>query len=353
MAAADGVYTVHTADDGSLPCSTEREALEMLQTHVDFSMDQYIDKIQPLTFRTTFVNVSVDEGRAWRDFNRAVALTAEHQHAMNALSSLLESAIRQLNSHHGVFVRLSTRSPKDAIDKLPDKAISAMAEHARAMLAARGSRQDVGMLDDNDKLIIARRAFFQCMRVHSAQEALELIMNSSRAISDLKRALDYADKIPYCMKLIVREFVDLPLHGEFRGFVCNGQLTALSQYYTDCFFSELQGRESQIVACVHPLANQVISAINRSSFVVDFVVFDDGRAQVIELNPFGVTTGACLFNWKTELRLLENGPFELRIVKEKNNSHARAQNSAWAHLLDAALSNVQSDSKSEKHCALQ
>ena len=43
----------------------------------------------------------------------------------------------------------------------------------------------------------------------SVDEALQLVMYSSRAISDMKRALDNLDISPWNMKAIVREFVGI------------------------------------------------------------------------------------------------------------------------------------------------
>lgn len=52
-------------------------------------------------------------------------------------------------------------------------------------------------------------------------------------------------------------------------------------------------------------------------YIVDFAILDDSfqNIKVIELNPFGDCTHACLFDWKEDLLQLENGPFEFRITK--------------------------------------
>ena len=126
-----------TADDGSLPFKTESENIEALQSHVDFSMDHYYEHIKRFTFPTTFVDVSITEARAWREYNRGAKLEQSQQQAMDGLLHRLEQSILESGNAGGVFVRLSTRSPKDAIDKLTDKAISAMAKEAKSMLAAR------------------------------------------------------------------------------------------------------------------------------------------------------------------------------------------------------------------------
>ncbi|KAL6063814.1 hypothetical protein QOT17_011310 [Balamuthia mandrillaris] len=50
-------------DDGSLPCKTRRQ----------FELDQYYDHIQPHTFDTRIVAFSLEEAKAWREYNRGAA----------------------------------------------------------------------------------------------------------------------------------------------------------------------------------------------------------------------------------------------------------------------------------------
>jgi hypothetical protein len=41
-------------------------------------------------------------------------------------------------------------------------------------------------------------------------------------------------------------------------------------------------------------------------------VVTDNEVLVLELNPFNVSTGACLFSWELDDEKLHNGPFEFR-----------------------------------------
>jgi hypothetical protein len=49
------------------------------------------------------------------------------------------------------------------------------------------------------------------------------------------------------LKFIVREFVQLPIEGEFRGFVSEKKLTSLSQYYCDVVFPGLFGARATAI----------------------------------------------------------------------------------------------------------
>lgn len=38
--------------------------------------------------------------------------------------------------------------------------------------------------------------------------------------------------------------------------------------------------------------------------------------MIIELNPFHIGAGACLFSWRNDRERFLNGPFELRVVEK-------------------------------------
>jgi hypothetical protein len=59
----------------------------------------------------------------------------------------------------------------------------------------------------------------------------------------------------------VREYSDLPIDGELRGIVHEGNLNGLSQYYAECFFPELVSRKDEIARCVDVDAGAVILVI--------------------------------------------------------------------------------------------
>jgi len=61
--------------------------------------------------------------------------------------------------------------------------------------------------------------------------------------------------------------------------------------------------------------NTVKHCISLTSYIIDFVVFDD-HIKIVELNPFSRTTGPCLFDWVTDAVVIENGPFEFRVNTE-------------------------------------
>ena len=132
---------------------------------------------------------------------------------------------------------MCAHSPKDAVDKMPERLAPLLEE------ALRGVPED----DQNATLIALRRAFAQTLRIHSADEALFIMSLSGRTISDVIRVrtthshhtttrhahtgspclrLDCylmqqmsshpdADQF-WDMQLVVRKFCDLPAHGATR-----------------------------------------------------------------------------------------------------------------------------------------
>jgi len=55
-----------------------------------------------------------------------------------------------------------------------------------------------------------------------------------------------------------------------------------------------------------------------TEFIIDFGLIgkDYDQVVVIELNEFMDTTDGCMFNWKVDRKILENGPFCFRLVEE-------------------------------------
>ena len=99
-----------------------------------------------------------------------------------AVRRKLRAAMVEIGEH-GCFVRLSTRSPKDAA--MPTR-------EAYEREVAR--RADVDMPEDMDAAVNSQlRAFFEvgvhALRVRDAEAALELLLTSERVHRDLQDAL--------------------------------------------------------------------------------------------------------------------------------------------------------------------
>jgi len=314
-----GIHALMTADDGSLPGNVTEENREaFLASRRLFEIDQYYESIKDFTFRTTFVQVEEEEAKAWRKDLRGALLSEEETVLLNSLKTKLSVAIQEYVSEgKKVFCRLSTRSPKDAVDKMHHRVVPLLVNELNQL--AKVEHVSVEQLDPNSKLIAIRKAFFESLSVNSPEEVMEIMEKSSRVVSDIVRALDNVDKCAWNLKLIVREFVPMPIEGEFRGFVCNGKLNGLSQYYDDCYFDYHVDNKNLITEKVLAFFEEIKNHITLESYICDFVILSDGQVKIVELNPFSEQTGACLFNWKKDKEVIENGPFQFRYNHKANS----------------------------------
>eukprot|EP01105_Mastigella_eilhardi_P021340 TRINITY_DN5162_c0_g1_i1.p1 TRINITY_DN5162_c0_g1~~TRINITY_DN5162_c0_g1_i1.p1 ORF type:complete len:178 (-),score=40.68 TRINITY_DN5162_c0_g1_i1:45-578(-) len=150
--------------------------------------------------------------------------------------------------------------------------------------------------------------------------------------------MDNVAVMPWHMKLIIREFQpQLPIEGEFRGFVCRRRLNALSQYYADCYFPSVVEHKDELAQRVlHFYEEHIRDLLPMDDYVVDFAVMDKTTIKVIELNPFGPTTGGGLFDWKVDRAIIENGPFTIRVVTDVPPTLAANRLLLWTSLLAQA-----------------
>eukprot|EP00966_Prymnesium_polylepis_P249327 5764260-Prymnesium_polylepis.2 len=290
----DGATLFVTADDGMLPLRPGETAAEVLAQRRDLELHSYFSEIEPLTFQTRFVPIDIATTEAWRIDNRGGALSAQEQARLSTLRAQVSAHVSDFAAAgHRSFVRLSTRSPKDAVDKVERLRRKAV-ELLRTRLAAAAP-------DDNAKLCALQEVTSELLSVSSAPEAFELLGMSSRCISDIVRMLDYRDALPsWDLHLIVREYRPLPPSAEFRCFVHERRLTAVSQYFCSCYYPELPAqREATLARIATFFAAQCEPRLSLQSYIIDLAVLPDAT-WIIELNPYAPTTGACLFDWAAD-----------------------------------------------------
>eukprot|EP01126_Amoeba_proteus_P044160 TRINITY_DN4890_c0_g1_i3.p1 TRINITY_DN4890_c0_g1~~TRINITY_DN4890_c0_g1_i3.p1 ORF type:complete len:173 (+),score=24.57 TRINITY_DN4890_c0_g1_i3:800-1318(+) len=80
----------------------------------------------------------------------------------------------------------------------------------------------------NDKLTALLKAALGGMRSRTAKEAIQLLTTSERIYEDLSFELENSSK--FHQFIIVREWKNIPVEHEYRGFVCGKKLNAISQF---------------------------------------------------------------------------------------------------------------------------
>ena len=277
----DGAFLFRYADDGSLPLRPGETAAQVLAQRRELELHEYCQDIESHTFATTFVPVDVATAEAWRIYNRGGALSADEQQRMTTLKAEVERHIREVmtsGASHGAFVRLSTRSPKDALENSP-----ALRKRATDLLRERLRRANLDRLTGdslaNAKLVAVQEVTSELLSVRSADEAFELLGMSSRCVSDLVRMLTHRDDLPtWDLHLIVRRFVPLPPESEFRCFVHERALTAISQYFALSYFPQLPAMREALLQRIATFVTARIPEIKLDSYIIDVAVAVPGLA---------------------------------------------------------------------------
>jgi len=272
--------------------------------------EKYYEQIEEFTFKSVLMPLTVEDIQLIYDANMEFETTKKTELDMTSIAQKIDEGIDQIrnqtNSDCEVFVRLSSRSPKDAIYHLEEF------PHLY--------KQKLQELDNQEDLFSRLHAFYKAstevMSVSSGLKATELMRKSSRIQGDLKVCLDAGET----MNLVIREFVQFPVKNELRGFVYNGVFTALTQYNNLAFFPDHLKTKDVVEQKVKELMEQFIRAMKDvlTSFIVDIVIDNQGKAWVVEVNPFGELAGSCLFGWSKDREvLLGEKKFEFRIVEER------------------------------------
>eukprot|EP00026_Physarum_polycephalum_P010267 Phypoly_transcript_10424.p1 GENE.Phypoly_transcript_10424~~Phypoly_transcript_10424.p1 ORF type:complete len:433 (+),score=73.40 Phypoly_transcript_10424:114-1301(+) len=208
-----------------------------------------------------------------------------------------------MTHHSSSFVRLSTRSPKDA-GLFDDGQFKAMVQKELIQIMEQHGKKSTEIPDPNEKLMAVFSISSKQLEVKNGEQAMGLLLESERIYTDLRHALE--KDVDWDMKFIVREFVSLDVSYEFRGFACKNTLTAISQYNNLCYYPHFQDKEQAIVDKIVEFYKTICADIKYIAYVIDFVIIGD-VVKVIEINPFGPMTGASLFNWDYNRYTVQGG----------------------------------------------
>jgi hypothetical protein len=308
----------------------ERTAQQYHTSIINTYVENWFDAIKDHTFDTVFLDLTAAQAKAinakheqWKK-NKITLEQALHDLEIDEPSfiTLREQCTNVIQSfpNKQAFVKLSSRSPKDVCDeqvfeKLYNFELETLTEEQRK---------------DNHELVLAiSRAATKMLRVESYDEVISLLVQSERVHEDFEEELYFRPE-KFGVSLVLREWwaqIDIDL--EFRAFVYDNQLNALSQYNYICYIDYIVKYHPQIVKRIKEffeIARPKLTHVN--SYIIDFTVDrhslynENIPAQdcirIIELNPFEVGTGACLFDWKTDLELFKHGPFEFRFLENRD-----------------------------------
>lgn len=288
-------------------------------------MDRWYKSLKDDTFATEFIRITKEDGLAILSHRKALCKnnlssyshitsvqTFEVPDQLIGLQTRIDDIIASLSPEAGVFVKLTTRSPKDSA-----VAIAKARNAFLTRLLSLGERPSA-----NDRLVLLAEVMTHSLRVRTGEEAIHLLMSSARVEEDLEYALnpDYND-FEKCMCLVVRKWVDIHQWAEFRGFVWEGRLTSVGQYNHPLYFPQLVERRERIKTDLERFFATVKDRIPLERYTVDFAWTED-RVYIIEVNTFdgefNASTG--LWNWEEDREQMMKGPLELRIREAEQDS---------------------------------
>ncbi|CAM2712487.1 unnamed protein product [Rotaria socialis] len=319
--------------------------------HIDFDVEAWYNILECQTFHTEFLSISPSTARAFVNYYQA-RYNSKRFFNTNDLR-LIQSIQRQLNQKifnlganrfqiNGNFIRLSSRSPKDGNPLDSQKLVQLYHQELEILKVKYPNEYDSIEGKANMQLIAYSNAQMRCLKVTNEIEALNLILSSERIFIDLLEALDcqvvHDNKTininnrklyDWSTKIIIREWNNLlDPSMEFRCFVYDSNLTAISQYNHYCKFYPLQNDTT-----VQNIKNTIIQYWQQkikplldpfkekySKYIIDIGLIENSLSNeiecvVIELNPFAQTTGPGLFHWKTDIQQLigQKDGIEIRV----------------------------------------
>ncbi|KAJ6571393.1 hypothetical protein B0H19DRAFT_1129894 [Mycena capillaripes] len=277
------------------------------------------------------------------------ALVPEEAVLLEELGARIESAIDELSvageggerNKKGCFMKLSSRSPKDAAAR------SGVFEayYARAVREAQLRAQPV---DDERKLWLLCEAEGAALRFADAASVVRALVLSERVWQDMTLAMRHRDK--WEQNVILRKWEPVPIDMEFRTFVSNGRITAISQYAYQLFSPRLNdsAQLNLAIAAIQHLFESLWPILSKQGFtrcVLDFGVIPPAEADengswrsiLIEINPFEETTDGALFSWTRERDVIE-GKAELeypvaRITEAKRTGALAMVPKGWKEVI--------------------
>ncbi|CAF1126705.1 unnamed protein product [Adineta ricciae] len=321
------------------------EQLLKRSKNVNFDVEAWYKIIKSETFHTKLLPVSPSLAQAFVNFyqTRFMLKTSLTLHDVELIQSMRHQLKEQIfNSNHTSFIRLSARSPKDGKPLDSGKIGEFYQEKLSELQAKYPNEYQTTKGKANIQTIALYYAQFHSLKVTNEDQALNLIFTSERIYHDLIEILDchevkenqvenvnHTKVFDWDNHLIIRQWNDdLDPSMEFRCFVHQSNLTAISQYNYLCKQYHLQ--DENTVKCIkatienywrtriQPLFDPYSDRY--SNYVIDIGLIENKTTNrydciVIELNPFERTTHPSLFDWIKDADQLkgETNQLEIRV----------------------------------------
>jgi hypothetical protein len=273
---------IHTKPESDQVCTTNafltNAEIKAYQTNVlNCNIENWYELIRGCTFETRFCPIYQHEAelfvnvyeRFFKDKDLAAiymldwrsALTDEQQNAHNDLETRLKKQIEECIATGGfAFVKTSSRSAKDS--PLASKQFKQLYHDYLVHLKAP---------NENEQIVCLLKAAFECLRIENAHQAIDMFIKSERIYQDMILALDNPTR--FNENFVIRKFHDIDVDMEFRGFVYDWKLNALSQYNYLIFSQRIHESQVEIQnRILEFFHNTVLLKLKQGGFSPDFVI---------------------------------------------------------------------------------
>ena len=283
--------------------------------NTSFNIDVWYPLLQDLTFKSYFIPLERKEANAmYKYYNKRYLsrgeITYKEVEILNNLENKIDTFIKNNEnlSKNGAFIRLSGRSPKDGdgfdLKKFYNEYLNNLNKLSKEL--------NIDKKDGNLRVNAISRT--HTLKVNNGKDAMSLLLTSERVHCDMSDWLNNGGK----EQIVLREFNnDLNYDDEFRAFIYNYKLTAISQYDHYGMYNHVIKEKDIIEKAINDFwLNNVKNRIKFPDYVVDFC-YVKGKVILIEISPFLQCTGASCYRWYLHLDELKNGNGKLKVKTEE------------------------------------
>jgi hypothetical protein len=280
------------------------------------------------TFETQFVEVTKEDAQQFIDLYKAhqnQSLETGQPSLPGSLLPVLSANLQKTmdaigDAEYGCFVKTSSRSAKDHANLAQ---LKSRFQNALQKVTHKAS----SAVDENAKLIAMSYASMELLRMYSCEQVLSIFSQSERIWHDMELALapkNPEQEMAWEESIAVRKWVNIEPDMEFRCFVYNGRLTAISQYRHLVHFPRLVANQDPLlkamVAFFDVVRPNLFGSFPEDDYILDLAVElqpgCDGegilghepfqneaeptikKIWIVEVNPFYETTDGCMYSWK-------------------------------------------------------
>nr|QYA18847.1 Cdc123 [Clandestinovirus] len=152
------------------------------------------------------------------------------------------------------------------------------------------------------------------LAAYRSEHVIHMLTRSSRCMSVIKRTLHL--RLPNPVLIMLREFVEMPFQNEFRCFVYDGKLRAISQYHWMIHDKSIVDNQLAIRDRIDTFYRLSKQYIPYKDCVMDVILLDDESKfegtfmnlgiYLIEFNCFGgdLVAGSALYHWYHDYDIL-------------------------------------------------